>query len=238
MTDSIRLAKRVAELMQCSRSEAEQYIEGGWVKVDGHIVEEPGAKVQQQTVEVAADATLAPIQPVTILLHKPAGHDAVANPPVRLITPDTRATEDRSGTRFLKRHLAKLTLIDPLETEAGGLLVLTQDWRVVRKLIDDAPKIEHEYIVEVSGQLIPNGLALLNHGLAWNGKPLPPLKVSWQNETRLRFAIKNPPRGLITHMCGKVGLNILSLKRIRIGRVPMAGLQPGQWRYLYGYERF
>lgn len=238
MTDSIRLAKRVAELMQCSRSEAEQYIEGGWVRVDGQIVEEPGLRVQQQTVEVAADATLAPIEPVTILLHKPAGHDAVADSPVRLITPDSRAAEDRSGIRFLKRHLAKLTLIDPLETEAGGLVVLTQDWRVIRKLVDDASKIEHEYIVEVSGQLMPDGLAILNRGFPWNGKPLPPVKASWQNETRLRFAIKNPPRGLIAHLCEKVGLNIVSLKRIRIGRVPMAGLQPGQWRYLYGYERF
>jgi 23S rRNA pseudouridine2604 synthase len=238
MTDSIRLAKRVAELMQCSRSEAEQYIEGGWVTVDGQVVEEPGMRVQQQTVDVAADATLAPIHPVTILLHKPVGLDAIADPPMRLVTPESRTADDRSGIRLLKRHLAKLTLIDPLESQASGLLVMTQDWRVIRKLVDDAEKIEHEYIAEVSGQLIPDGLALLNHGLAWNGKPLPPVKASWQSETRLRFAIKNPPRGVIAQLCEKVGLKVLALKRIRIGRVPMAALQPGQWRFLYGYERF
>jgi 23S rRNA pseudouridine2604 synthase len=238
MTESVRLAKRVAELIQCSRSEAVQYIEGGWVTVDGQVVEEPGFRVQQQKVELSPGASLIEIEPVTILLHKPAGYDAVANPPVQLVTPDNHATDDRSGIRFLKRHLTALTLTDPLQASASGLLVLTQDWRVARKLVDDAARIEHEYIVEVAGEPIPDGLALLNQGMTWNGKPLPQVKVSWQNETRLRFALKSPPHGLIAHICEKLGLKALSTKRIRIGRVPMAGLQSGQWRYLHRSERF
>jgi 23S rRNA pseudouridine2604 synthase len=238
MPESVRLAKRVAELVQCSRSAAEQYIEGGWVTVDGQVVEEPGFRVLGQKVELLPEASAAPVEPVTILLHKPSGHDAIANPPVQFITPDKLAADDRSGIRFLKRHLTALTLTDPLETNASGLLVLTQDWRIARKLIDDAARIEHEYIVEVAGELMPDRLALLNHGLTWNGKPLPPIKVSRQNETRLRFALKSPPRGLIAHMCETVGLKIVAMKRIRIGRVPMANLQAGQWRYLLGYERF
>jgi 23S rRNA pseudouridine2604 synthase len=44
--------------------------------------------------------------------------------------------------------------------------------------------------------------------------------------------------GLIDHMCREVGLEIVEMRRIRIGRVPMAGLQAGQWRYLLDYERF
>ncbi|MEN3364950.1 MAG: rRNA pseudouridine2604 synthase [Burkholderiales bacterium] len=239
MTESVRLAKRVAELVPCSRSEAEQYIEGGWVTVDGQVVEEPGFRVLEQKVQLSPEASLSEVVPVTLLLHKPAGYDAGANPPVQLVTPDSLSTDVHGpAVRFLKKHLSGLTLIDPLETSASGLLVLTQDWRVVRKLIDDAAKIEHEYIVEVAGEPAPDGLALLNQGLTWNGKPLPPMKVSWQNETRLRFALKSPPRGLIAHVCEKLGLKVVSMKRIRIGRVPMAGLQPGQWRYLHGYERF
>jgi 23S rRNA pseudouridine2604 synthase len=39
-------------------------------------------------------------------------------------------------------------------------------------------------------------------------------------------------------MCEQVGLRLVALKRIRIGRLPMAGLQPGQWRYLQPGERF
>jgi 23S rRNA pseudouridine2604 synthase len=237
MTASIRLAKHIAELAPCSRREAELYIEGGWVKVDGQVVEEPGFRLMpQQQVELMPQASLTTTEPVTILLHKPSGIDADAA--IHLITADTLAPEDRTGLRFLKRHVAGLTLTESLDKNAGGLLVYTQDWRIVRKLIDDAARIEQEYIVEVTGVLIPDGLQLLNHGLAFNGKPLAPIKVSWQNETRLRFAIKAPARGLITHMCEKVGLKVLAMKRIRVGRISMAGLPSGQWRYLAGYERF
>ena len=50
MTEPVRLAKRVAALAQCSRREAEMYIEGGWVRVDGVTVEEPQFKVLEQHV--------------------------------------------------------------------------------------------------------------------------------------------------------------------------------------------
>jgi 23S rRNA pseudouridine2604 synthase len=240
MTESIRLAKRVAEMMSCSRSQAEQYIEGGWVTVDGVVVEEPGFRVQDQTIELLPQATPAPVEPVTILLHKPAGVNTFADvsAALQLISPDTRIDDDRSGLRFLKRHLSGLTLTDHLETDASGLIVLTQDWRVKRKLVEDAARIEQEYIADVTGELIPDGLALLNHGLTFNGKPLAPMKVSWQKETRLRFALKGVQRGQIEIMCEKVGLTVQTIKRIRIGRMPMAGLPVGRWRYLLDHERF
>jgi 23S rRNA pseudouridine2604 synthase len=121
---------------------------------------------------------------------------------------------------------------------ASGLLVFIQDFRVARKLNDEAATIEQEYVVEVAGELSPEGLKMLNHGLSFNGRALAPVKVSWQNETRLRFALKGVQPGQIAHACKSVGLQILSMKRIRIGRVAMAKLQPGQWRYLMPYERF
>jgi 23S rRNA pseudouridine2604 synthase len=241
MSETVRLVKRLAEQISCSRSEAESYIEGGWVQVDGQALEEPGYRVSpQQVVELMPQASLAPALPVTILFHKSSGpnEERDRTSDLQNIVPATRAADDRSGLRFLKRHLVGLTATEPLDVNASGLLVLTQDWRVVRKLVDDRSRIEQEYIVEVDGGLTADGLELLNHGLTFNGKPLAPIKVSWQNETRLRFAIKAPPRGLIAHMCEKLGLKVLSIKRIRIGRVPMAGLPSGQWRYLLGYERF
>ena len=240
MTVSLRLAKRLAEMESCSRSEAEQYIQGGWVTVDGLVVEEPGFRVQDQKIELSPHASLATVESITILLHKPAGIDTFADPSasIHLITADRLAADDRSGNRFLKRHLTNLTQTDHLETNTSGLQVLTQDWRIARKLIDDAAKIEQEYIVEVSGQLAPDGLALLNHGLTFNGKALQPIKVSWQNEKRLRFALKGAQRGQIASMCEKVGLIVVAIKRIRIGRIPLSNLQVGKWRYLLGYERF
>ena len=241
MTESIRLAKRLAELVPCSRREAEQYIEGGWVSVDGKVIDEQGFRVlPQQHIELLPQASLMPVEPVTILFNKPPGYDtnSEVNPIDAFITPDNLSPDDRSGKHFLKRHLAGMNLAMPLDTQASGLLVFTQEWQIARKLIDDAAKIEQEYIVEVAGDLVPDGLKLLNHGLSMNGRPLPPVKVSWQNETRLRFAVKSVQSDQIVRMCEMVGLKVLAIKRIRIGRVPMSSLQVGQWRYLLQYERF
>ena len=239
---TVRLAKRLAETLPCSRREAELYIEGGYVSVDGVLVEEAGARVtEEQKIELAPDATLLEIVPVTILLHKPAGANGGVgkdgSPAVHLLNAES-LTRSAPGQRFLKRHLVNLTLTNPLETKASGLLVFTQDFRVSRKLVDEQAKIEQEIIVEVTGQIMENGLALLNHGLPFNGKPLAPNKVSWQNENRLRFAVKNPKPGQIEHVCKLVGLGVVSMKRIRVGRIAMASLPVGEWRYLQDHERF
>ena len=233
MSDPIRLAKRLIELLACSRREAELYIAGGWVMVDGQVVEEPQFMVSQQEVTLHPEATLTPLEPVTILFHQMPGTNTDTQ-----ISADTRTVDDASGIHILKQHLVRLTPCTPLEPNASGLLVFTQDWRVVRKLIDDAAKIEQEYVVEVVGELSPEDLKRLNHGLSFNGRALAPIKVSWQNETRLRFALKGVLAGQITHMCEKVGLQVIGMKRIRLGRVSMAKLPPGLWRYLMPHERF
>jgi len=240
---SIRLAKRVAEMIPCSRNEAEQYIAGGWITVDGVLVEEPAARVaDEQDVVIHPDATLAEVLPVTILLHKPAGYNAGVGSEgegaTSLLSAETLQPADHGKQRFLRRHLSKLTLCSPLDTMASGLVVYTQDFRIARKLVDEGKTVEQEIIVEVSGTIKEGGLALLNHGLPFNGKPIPPMKVSWQNETRLRFALKDAKPGQIAHMCRMVNLTVVSMKRIRIGRVPMSSLPVGQWRYLHDYERF
>lgn len=240
MTDSIRLAKLLATQVSCSRSEAVNYIESGFVTVNGLVVEEPGFRVQHdQKVELLPEAKLAAVETVTILLHKPAGLNIETDPDaaLKLITPENHATDDRSGIRFIKRHLKELALTDSLGIQSSGLVVLTQDWRIARKLITDAAKVEQEFIVEISGQILPGGLEQLNKGIQVNGNLLP-VKASWQSENRLRFAVKGNQRSQIASLCASVGLTVLAMKRIRIGRVPLSSLAAGQWRYLLGYEKF
>lgn len=240
MIDSLRLNKYLADRHSCSRRQAENYIESGFVRVDGLVIEEPGFRVgPQQKVELAENAYADDHQPATILLNKPAGYGLDdAGHASDLILVSNRAADDPSQRPFLKRDLKELILSMPLDRHASGLIVFTQNPAVARKLLKDAAKIEHEYIAEVEGEVAPDGLARLNHGLLWQGSPLPPAKVSWQNETRLRFALKNPTVDLIADMCRQVGLTLTGIKRIRIGRVPMSRLASGQWRYLSDDERF
>jgi 23S rRNA pseudouridine2604 synthase len=249
--DGQRLSKAVMAIKACSRTEAEQYIEGGWVSVNGQVVEEPMFRVTNQNVDVDAHASLLEVASITLLLHKPPGFDAMANPgqanqrvkPAHnLLKPETHTADDAADTRVLKRHFAKLTACVPLENAASGLVVFTQDWRVARKLEEDLRLIEQEIIVEVAGVVEPAALKRLNHGLASDGDSLPPVKVSLNSTgdatSKLRFAVKGSHPGLIAYLCERVGLEIKSMKRLRIGRVGMGQLPAGQWRYLQSHERF
>jgi 23S rRNA pseudouridine2604 synthase len=233
--EGIRLAKRVAETVPCSRGEAERYIAGGWVTVDGAVVEDPATRVTPaQAVALLPGAQPVEPAPVTILLHKPAGVDAGGA--LALIAPETLAAG--GDTRFLRRHLARLTVVTPLEPEASGLLVLSQDWRVTRKLVDDGARVEQEYVAEVTGAIADDGLSRLNAGMRVQGRATVPLKASWQSEARLRLAGKDIRPGQVAAMCAEVGLTVKSLRRLRIGRVALGQLPVGRWRYLHETERF
>lgn len=239
MSEPIRLSRRLVALLGCSRSEAEKYIQGGWVLVDGKTVDAPQFMVDTQKVELHPDASLEPILPMTILLHSPIHYDINAPTEARhLITPATRAVDDNNDIRTLKRHFAGLMPTAPLQAGATGLMVYSQNERVVHRLVKDSKKNEQEYIVEVKGGIIATGLEQLNREMKLNGWPLPRAKVSWQNEKRLRFALKNIQAGQIESMCSQVGLTVVSMMRMRIGRVSMKKLAAGQWRYLPVGELF
>ncbi len=240
MSDPVRLARRVADIARCSRLEAEQYIKGGWVSVEGKVVEIPHLLVTDEAIDIDPAAQLEAVEPATILLHKPVDFDTISgvNPAAGLVSPETRWTEDPSGVRLLERHFQRLTPLVPLDREASGLMVLTQDGRVWKRLTEDQDLIEQEFVVEVSGEIAPYGLRKLNHGLHYNGRALPPCKVSWQNEIRLRFALKGVQGGQLRDMCAQVGLEVVAMRRLRIGKVSLSKMPVGVWRYLPAGERF
>lgn len=236
--EPVRLAKRLAEVTGCSRAEAERYIEGGWVLVDGAVVEEPQHRVTSEKVELRQGAKADPVAPVTLLLHKPAGVASGLQTLLPLLAPDARAGDDASRIRPLRKHFVKLEVCAPLEAPASGLVVLTQDWRVARKFVEDGATLEHEMVADVSGTPLEDALGRIGRGLQVGGRALPPIKASWQSERRLRLPIKGLHPGQVEWMCSQVGLELVALRRLRIGRVPMAGLAAGQWRYLPPNLRF
>ena len=239
-----RLSKVMADRGLCSRREADDWIVNGWVKVDGEIVETLGTRIAADAeIVISTYAREHQAETVTILLHKPVGYvsgqaEDGYEPAVVLFTPDNQWSEDQSDISFKRGHLRGLAPAGRLDIDSTGLLVLTQDGRVARKLIGDDSSVEKEYLVRVEGSLSANGLAKLNHGLSLDGVQLKPAKVSWQNEDQLRFVLREGRKRQIRRMCELVGLKVVGLKRIRIGRISLGKLPPGQWRYLEPNERF
>lgn len=240
MTEPVRLARRVVELTGCSRSEAELYVQGGWVTVDGVVVEAPQHPVTAETVALLPGARPEPAEPATLVLHKPAGFDMDGGPrpALSLLVPGSRWPEDASGWRLLRRHFHRLVPAMPIEADASGLVVYSQDGRVLRRLAEDGAKLEQEWLVDVEGELAPYGWNRLSGGSRFEGWPVAPFKVSWQSERRLRFAIKGVRPGLLGHLCAEVGLRATAMRRLRVGRIGLSKMPPGQWRYLSTDDRF
>jgi 23S rRNA pseudouridine2604 synthase len=248
MTEPVRLSKRMSELGLCSRREADEWIERGWVRVDGVIVSELGSKVlPHQRISVERQAAAQQARRVTVLVNKPMGYvsgqaEDGYKPAVTLIGAETRWKEDNAPMQFHPSQLRSLVPAGRLDIDSVGLLILTQDGRIAKQLIGEDTSIEKEYLVRVqytkAGKLPDAELQRLNHGLSLDGKNLLPAKVRWQNEDQLRFILREGKKRQIRRMCEAVGLKVLGLKRVRIGRVTLGDLPTGQWRYLRPDEKF
>jgi 23S rRNA pseudouridine2604 synthase len=261
-----RLSKRIMQLRDCSRREAEQYIEAGFVRVDGVVVQEPQFRVATQTVTVDAHASLLNLVSVTLILNKPVGWTDGLEPlpadrptsagksaPLRraptgpnnvrsLLTMAQHSQHDRSGVRLMKSHLAKLDAGVPLENEASGLVAFTQDFRVRRKLMEDMPFMEQELMVDVRGEVLPEALIPIERAMRDERLRLPDFKISVgssnSERSQLRLAVKGSHLGLAPYVCDLAGLQIMAMRRIRLGRVSLGDLDEGTWRYLNEGERF
>ena len=242
--DHPRLSKRMSELGLCSRREADEWIENGWVRVDGKVVATLGVRVSPHArIEIDPAAAQHQSEQVTILLNKPIGYVSAQaedgyEPAMVLIKPENRWAEDPSPTRFKPGHLRGLAPAGRLDIDSTGLIVFTQDGRIAKHLIGRDSAVEKEYLVRVEGTLSDEGMKLLQHGLELDGVKLKPARVSWQNEHQLRFVLREGRKRQIRRMCELVGLTVTGLKRVRSGGVPLGPLPVGQWRYLRRDEKF
>ncbi|WP_261536630.1 pseudouridine synthase [Burkholderia multivorans] len=249
----MRLSKRMSELGLCSRREADEWIEKGWVLVDGERIDTLGTKVRaDQRIEIDERAQAAQAAQVTILLHKPVGYvsgqaEDGYEPASVLITRENHWSGDRSPLRFSPQHLRALAPAGRLDIDSTGLLVLTQNGRIAKQLIGEQSDVDKEYLVRVRfGERLTDidqhfpaeRLAQLRHGLELDGVALKPAMVSWQNGEQLRFVLREGRKRQIRRMCELVGLEVIGLKRVRMGRVTLGALPQGQWRYLSADEQF
>lgn len=245
MTDSkqekIRLNKAMAQKGLCSRREADEYIAKGLVRVDGEIVSELGMKVfPDQHIELVEKALKKQSGKATIILNKPVGYvsgqpEDDHKPAVVLITKENQFV----GTESLKReHFDGLAPAGRLDIDSRGLLVFTQNGTVAKQLIGEDSNVEKEYLVRVRGTVTPEIIKKLEFGLVLDGKPLKRAKIRQTRDDFLVFVLTEGKKRQIRRMCELVGLEVLSLLRLRIGNVELDDLPEGKWRFLEPDERF
>ncbi|KAF1015990.1 MAG: hypothetical protein GAK31_01474 [Stenotrophomonas maltophilia] len=231
--EPIRLDKRLSAQLGIPRGEARRYIEGGWVSVNGEVVEQPQRPVDEQdVVTVAEQAEDSKAERVSMLLHKPAG--VAAETLCALVSSATRSPLDASTIRPLQRHFHGLQLASSLPVADSELVVVSQDPATLAHLQRNLGRTEQEYLVDVANGGPERGPWLMARLQQEAGGS----KVSWQSELRLRFAGEGLTAKGLRVAVATAGLQVQAVRRLRIGRVALGPLTPGQWRYLGSDERF
>ena len=155
-----RVAKRIARSGHCSRRDAERLIASGRVAVDGEVLKTPAVTVTDANRITIDGAPLAdPEQPRLFRYHKPAGVLTAAR------DPEGRATiYDR-----LPESLPRLMPIGRLDMGSEGLLLLTNDGELKRRLELPTTGWLRRYRVRVHGQIDESKLEGLHNGIVIDG---------------------------------------------------------------------
>lgn len=254
--DKSRLSKYLAQKGICSRREADDWIKQSWITIDGKKASLGQLVHPNQAIHISAAAIAKQAQALTFLLHKPLGYVSGQPedghlPASNLLTLNNQCYTEEYNKKLPKvvnaKNLPGLAPAGRLDIDSTGLLVFTQDGRLAKHLIGENSNIEKEYLVRVvkdhsnqnttiysSSKIIEK----LQFGLSLDGVPLKPAKAFWENKQRLRIILREGKKRQIRRMCQQVGLKVLSLKRIRIGKIYLKDLPIGKWRVLGNHESF
>ncbi len=225
--NKIRLQKHLSECGIASRRKAEELIEQGKVKINGHIAS-LGAKVdpKRDKVTVRGKAVVPVNEKIYIMLNKPRGYittmrDELGRKNVSELTADAGA---------------RLFPVGRLDRDSEGLLIMTNDGDFANKLTHPSSHVNKTYRVTVRGNAEEEQILQMKEGISLDGKKTLPcdcfVAERKADRTVLIFIIHEGRNRQIRRMCEAVGLEVMRLKRTEIAGVKLGMLPQGKWRPL------
>ena len=201
---------------------------------DGH---EPAIMLINPRTHWAGDSSKRRFTPTQLRSLAPSGRLDIDSTGLLVLTQDGRVARQLIGEDSVmeKEYLVRVTYTGHENTAAATAASATYGGRANQlSAIGD-----HDRVTNNVQSVFPMAqLERLSHGLSLDGKPLKRAQVEWQNPEQLRFVLTEGKKRQIRRICEQVGLQVVGLKRIRIGHVQLGQLPAGQWRYLGANERF
>ncbi|NBY02992.1 MAG: rRNA pseudouridine synthase [Planctomycetes bacterium] len=227
MSQRVTLNRALSKLGYGSRTQALDWIRNGLVKVDGKTCTNPLEWIDLKLQNIELKDTQKPKQKtIALLLHKPPG----------FVT--TREDELSRPTVFdlLPPDLGYLFPAGRLDFDSEGLLLFSNDSFLTNLLTDPSHKIDKTYLVTIRGQLSPEALHLLRHGIKLNQKYTRPCKVKVLQDNAessvVEFVLNEGLNRQIRKMIHAVGSKVKKLVRTKIGKLTLDGIEPGKFRLL------
>jgi len=186
-----------------------------------------------------------------VLVNTPHKHVGVYsyfafNKPKEVLTNDPNPEEkiQRKGFRNKKEEKSipdlvtdkRLFPVGRLDKDSTGLIILTNDGRVTDRLLNPTYDHEKEYIVDVDKKLTPHVLRILQQGVMIEGYRTKPSKTIFINDKTFRIILGEGKKHQIRRMVAAMGLQVRSLKRVRVMNILLGKLRIGEMREIKGEE--
>jgi len=217
--ESTSLNKYISETGICSRREADKFIEGGRVTLNGVIAVKGNRVAEGDVVLLNGKPLRSNPKRIYIAFHKPRGLTC---------TTDLR---DKSNVVSYINHTQRIFPIGRLDKDSEGLIFLTNDGDIVNKILRSRNGHEKEYIVLVDKPLAPDFVRRMSNGIPILGTTTKQCAVEKKGQTTFRIILTQGLNRQIRRMCEYMGYEVKKLKRIRIMSMKMDDLAVGKWRY-------
>lgn len=227
--EEIRIQKYLANQGICSRRKAEEYIQEGFVKVNGVVVKELGTKINPEKDEVIFKGNnVGKVEnKVYVLLNKPIGYVTT-----------TKDQFNRDTVLDLVKIKEKILPVGRLDMYTSGALILTNDGEFIYRVTHPKYEVEKTYNVTLKGIITKEEVEKLENGVEIenyvSGKAkVKILKTDKEKDiSRVEITIHEGKNREVRKMCAGIGRKVLALHRSKIESINVKDLKLGEWRYL------
>jgi 23S rRNA pseudouridine2604 synthase len=209
----------------CSRRKADEMIEKGQVTVNGKNAV-LGQKVElNDKVEVGSEMKKLKQNYEYFIFNKPTG--VVSHNPQE---------GEKSVEEFLPKN-KKLSPVGRLDKKSEGLMLLTNDGRIIDKMLNPKNEHEKEYSIRVDKEIKTRFIKRMSEGVDIEGYFTKPAKVTQTGPKSFRIILTEGKKHQIRRMCMALGYQVQNLNRLRIMNIKLSSLKSGESRPLFQDEK-
>ena len=220
-SQSIRLNKFISRSGYCNRRNADELIIKGRVKVNGTKCTKLGIKIDINDLVTIDKKEIIYGKKLYVLLNKPQGFSTNIK------------DEGKRIFDLLKKFKDKLFPIEDLDKESMGLLLLTNDKELIKKLTSESSVLKKIYSVNLNKGIKESEINLIKSGIIIDNKKVTPEKIiQLEEENKVGIEINYEDDITVKKIFEKLNFKISKLDRVVFGPLTKKDLPRGKWRKL------
>jgi 23S rRNA pseudouridine2605 synthase len=222
-----RLSKVLAAKGVASRRACEELIFAGRVEVNGVVTLIPQTMVDENDTLKVDDQNVGKIQKkVYYILNKPVGYYCSPVPKERY----------KYVLDLFDNVEERLFTVGRLDRDTSGLIIVTNDGHFANKVIHPSSNIQKEYVVKTNNEITAEHLKQISDGIYIEGSLVVPVKVQKVRKGTLKVVVTDGKKREVRLLVSSAGIEVVELKRTRIGGLHLGSLKEGEWRPMKNNE--